>query len=295
MFRLYFKHLFPSFTEWQESPFAPWQFNEGALFSIVGFFESTFLQEDFSLNKELQCETFMDSGAFAAETMNFSLDPYEVAELHATLESDFIVPLDKIIFPEDSDKIIRQKVEETIKNTEILLDYRPPSSEVIGPLQGHSLDVIKEMFEMYRELGIQKFAIGGLASPFQSDLTMALDIIKTARNITKGFFLHVFGRFLHPRLLKSVIETGADSVDGFGYILSSVRGLYTLEGRYEVIGNITEDQLKSCSCAACQENSLQDFQRGDEDSQYLLIIHNIHSLIQLKEQYMQELKQENEK
>uniref|UniRef100_UPI00257EF96D tRNA-guanine transglycosylase n=1 Tax=Candidatus Borrarchaeum sp. TaxID=2846742 RepID=UPI00257EF96D len=268
-------------------------FNEGVLFSIVGFFESTLLQEDFSLNEKLQCETFMDSGAFAAETMNFSLDPYEVAELHATLEADLIVPLDQIIFPEDSDKIIKQKVEETIKNTEILLDYRPKKSEVIGPLQGHSLDVIKEMFEKYRELGIQKFAIGGLASPFQSDLTMALDIIKTARNITKGFFLHVFGRFLHPRLLKLVIETGADSVDGFGYILSSVRGFYTLEGRYEVIGNITEDQLKSCSCPACQENSLQDFQRGDEEAQYLLIIHNIHSLIQLKEHYLRTINQKN--
>ena len=111
MFRLYFKHLYPSFPEWQEAPFAPWQFdNEGVLFSIVGFFESTLLQDDFSLNQSLQCETFMDSGAFAAETMNFSLDPYEVAELHALLKADLIVPLDKIILAEDSDAVIEQKL-----------------------------------------------------------------------------------------------------------------------------------------------------------------------------------------
>jgi queuine/archaeosine tRNA-ribosyltransferase len=123
---------------------------------------------------------------------------------------------------------------------------------------------------------------------------MALDVIKTARKITQDYFLHVFGKFLHPRLLKPVIEIGADSVDGFGYILSSVRGLYTdiQEQQYDVIANITEDQLKKCSCPACQENLLQDFQRGDKDAQYLLIIHNIHALIQLKEQYIRELKKE---
>ncbi|MFX1466178.1 MAG: hypothetical protein ACFFA5_06885, partial [Promethearchaeota archaeon] len=85
------------------------------------------------------------------------------------------------------------------------------------------------------------------------------------------------------------------SVDGFGYILSSVRGLYTLEGRYEVIVNITDDQLKNCSCPACQESSLQDFQRGDEEAQYLLIIHNINALIQLKELYIREKKENNKK
>jgi hypothetical protein len=47
-----------------------------------------------------------------------------------------------------------------------------------------------------------------------------------------------------------------------------------------------------CSCSACQENLLQDFQRGDDDAQYLLIIHNIQALIQLKEQYIREVKKE---
>ena len=65
MFRLYFKHLLPSYPEWQEVPFAPWQFAEGVLFSIVTFFESDLLQEeDFSLRKTLQCETLKKRLAF---------------------------------------------------------------------------------------------------------------------------------------------------------------------------------------------------------------------------------------
>jgi hypothetical protein len=231
----------------------------------------------------------MDSGAFAAESMGFSLDPYEVAEMHAVLKADLIVPLDRIILAEDPDAVIEQKVAETISNTEILLDFRPKGSEIVGPLQGHSPEIIKEMFEKYRALGIRNFALGGLV--FQSDLNMTLDLIKTAREITQGFTFHVFGKFLHPRLLKPVIEIGTDSVDGFGYILSSVRGLYidVQKQQYEVITNINDEELKKCSCQACQENTIQDFQRGDEDSQYLLIIHNIHALIKLKELYINSL------
>jgi queuine/archaeosine tRNA-ribosyltransferase len=161
VFRLYFKHLYSSYLEWQESPFAPWRFDgEGVLFSIVSFLESKLLEEDFSLNESLQCETFMDSGAFAAESMGFSLDPYEVAEMHALLKADLIVPLDRIILAEDSDDLIKQKVAETISNTEILLDFRPKGSEVVGPLQGHSSDIIEEMFEKYRELGIRRSYYG---------------------------------------------------------------------------------------------------------------------------------------
>lgn len=224
----------------------------------------------------------MDSGAFAAASMGFNLDPYEVAEMHAVLKADLVVPLDKIILAEDSDEVINEKITETIRNTEILLDYCPIKSEVVGPLQGLTPELIERMFYVYHELGIKKFALGGLV--FQSSLKDTIERIRQARKITTGYPLHLFGRFLHPKLLESVIATGADSVDGYGYILNSVRGLYInfQEQNYTSIAKITENDLKRCSCLACQENSLLDFQRGDQESQYLLIIHNIFSLIEIK-------------
>ncbi len=288
MFRLYFKHLFPSYKEWRDKPFAPWKWSEeGAFFSILSFFESSLLQDDFSLKDSLQCPTFMDSGAFAAETMGFTLDPYEVAEMHRITKADLIVPLDRIILAEDSEKIVEEKVAETLRNTEILLDFCPPSSEVVGPLQGLSPKLMKRMFDKYRELGIKKFALGGLV--FQSNLNETLIRIKKAREITQGYSLHLFGKFLHPKLLKLAIKAKADSVDGYGYILSSVRGLYILKDQYKAIGEVFESQLDLCACSACQESSVLDFQRGDKESQYALIVHNIHALIQLKKRYIVEI------
>ena len=137
------------------------------------------------------------------------------------------------------------------------------------------------MFDAYRELGLRKFALGGLV--FQSNLNQTLERIKITRKITKGFFLHIFGKFLHPKLLKPVISSGADSVDGYGYILRSVRGFYIHDQNYQSIGKITEADIHNCICPACKEKDILDFQRGDREAQYLLIIHNIHSLIQLKE------------
>ena len=225
----------------------------------------------------------MDSGAFAAESMGFQLDPYEVAEFHSLLKADLIVPLDRIILATDPQKIVEQKVAETLKNTEILLDYRPNGSEVVGPLQGLSPDLVEKMFFAYRDLGVKSFALGGLV--FQEDLFQTIERIKSARKITQGYFLHIFGKFLHPRLLKPIIKLGCDSVDGYGYILNSIRGLYIdfHKQNYTSIAEITETEFDKCSCLACENNSLSDLQRGDEESQYLLIIHNICALIKIKE------------
>ena len=256
--------------------------------SVLSFFESGLLDNDnFSLKEFLQCQSiFMDSGAFAAASMGFILDPYEVSEMQALLQADLIVPLDHIIVPEDPPEIISQKIQETLHNTEILLDYRSKGSEVVGPLQGLTSELLEQMFDAYRELGITKFGLGGLV--FQPSLQQTLDRIKQARTITQGFWLHLFGKFLHPSLLKSVIESGADSVDGFGYILSSVRGLYidTSAQKYMSIGKLIDSQQKSCPCSVCQEYELLDFQRGDREAQHLLIQHNIYALIQLKNHYL---------
>ncbi|MHA2246990.1 MAG: hypothetical protein ACXADY_18750 [Candidatus Hodarchaeales archaeon] len=37
--------------------------------------------------------------------ISFTLDPYEVAEIQALLRTDLIVPLDKIVIPEDPPEV----------------------------------------------------------------------------------------------------------------------------------------------------------------------------------------------
>ncbi|MFW9996104.1 MAG: tRNA-guanine transglycosylase [Candidatus Odinarchaeota archaeon] len=288
MFDLYFKHLYPSFPEWQEDPFSPWIFGEGVLLTVLSFFEKD-LEDSFSLRDILKCEIFMDSGAFSAAAMGFSLDPYEVAEMQALLKADLVVPLDLVITLEDSLDEADQKVAETIRNTEILLDFLPAGSEIIGPLQGLTPELIERMFTEFLNLGVKKFALGGVV--FQ-DIKQALERIKIARDITKGYNLHVFGKFLHPKLLKPVMRL-CDSVDGYGYILSSVKGLYIHKREYKAIAGINDDQLAECSCTACRDHSLLDFQRADREAQYLIIKHNISALIALKEQYAREILKEN--
>ncbi|MFW9778552.1 MAG: hypothetical protein ACFFE8_06825 [Candidatus Heimdallarchaeota archaeon] len=243
---------------------------------------------EFSLRNIVQCEPiFMDSGAFASACLGFTLDPFEVAEIHSRLKADLIVPLDDIIFSEDNETMINQKVATTILNTEILIDLKPKESEIVGPLQGLSLDVIERLFDAYRSLGIRKFALGGLV--FQSSLKQTIEHIKRVRKLTNGFFLHVFGRFLHPALLKPIMKAKADSVDGFGYILKSVKGMYIEQKtrKYVAIGAL--ESVEECPCSVCIDNDILDFQRGDEAAQYLLIRHNIAALIDIKNQSLSEL------
>ncbi|MFW9914531.1 MAG: hypothetical protein ACFFGZ_02875 [Candidatus Thorarchaeota archaeon] len=291
---LFFKHLFPYYEEWSETPFAPWAFGEGVLLTVLSFFEYAI---DEPLKRQIQAPIFMDSGAFSAAAMGFSLDPYEVAEMHAILKPDFAVPLDLVVTAEDSPNTAEEKISSTIKNTQILLDFLPPETEIIGPLQGLTREAIERLFHAFRELGITKFALGGAV--WQS-LADALDRIRIVREITRGFELHVFGKFLHPKLLRLLFDYQgqaalADSVDGYGYILASVKGLYIHKQEYQPIGRITEDQLSECPCPACSDYSLLDFQRGDREAQHLLIQHNIHALIALKENYQAERRQESRK
>lgn len=287
---LFFKSLFPWYQEWLEEPFAPWSFGEGVLLTVLSFFEYSF-DESFSLRDTLKCPTFMDSGAFSATAMGFILDPYEVAEMHAILKADLAVPLDLVITIEDSADVIEEKISQTLRNTEILLDFLEPGTEAIGPIQGLTPDIMSRVFEGFRDLGITKFALGGVV--FQSDLSAAIERIKIAREITEGYWLHIFGRFLHPRMLKSIINLG-DSVDGYGYILSSTKGLYIRQAEYQGIGSLSEAELAECSCPVCSnpENSLLDFQRGDREAQHLLIQHNIENLIALKDRYLNEARSE---
>ena len=290
--QLFFKHLYPSFKEWQEPPFTPWEFGEGVLLTVLSFFESDlFLEEEINAFSDVvRCSVMMDSGAFMADGVGFVLDPMEVVEMHALLKADLIVPLDRIIFEEDSDEVVEQKIEETLANTKLLLDHHIPGSEVVGTLQGFSQEVLERLRDEYRSLGIRYFGIGGLV--FQRDLRSTRERILVARELTKGHRLHVFGKFLHPRLMRIPLELGVDSVDGFGYLLSSVKGLYLKATRYTPIREITTADLERCACSACVEHDILDFQRGDEAAQYLLIRHNIHNLINLKHWYMSRISNE---
>ena len=266
-------------AEWREEPFAPWTFDENVLLSVLSFFETNLIQEGFSLKKELSCEVFMDSGAFAAASMGFNLDPYEVAEMQAILKADLIVPLDLVIFEYESEEIARKKIQQTIQNTEILLDYKPKDSEIVAPLQGYSREILEGAFDSFRSLGLSKFAIGGIV--FQSNLEETLERIKLARKITNGYSLHVFGKFLHPELLNYLKELQVDSVDGYGYIISSIKGLYIHQDEYQPITELNQESLSLCSCLACQDSTIEDFTRGDKEAQFLLIKHNIESLIKI--------------
>lgn len=284
MVKLYFKHLYPSIIEWQEQPFAPWSFRENVLLNVLSFFESDLLTEEFSLKKELRCDILMDSGAFTATAMGFQMDPYEVAEIQAILKADLIVPLDEVVLLSDTKEIVKEKISNTIRNTEILIDLKPKGSEIIGPLQGFSKEILLNLYDKFRVLGIRKFALGGLG--FDPDLQRNLKRIKIARDITKNQFLHVFGKFLQPELLKYLIDLNVDSVDGYDYIISSLKGLYIINRKYESLVNISEKDIKKCNCTVCQNNEYQDLIRGDRESQFLIIQHNIWALNNLKEQLL---------
>ncbi|NHK31359.1 MAG: hypothetical protein FK730_08410 [Asgard group archaeon] len=286
MVKLFYKHLYPSLKEWQEQPFAPWSFREHVLLSVFSFFESNIFIDEFSLKKELGCEIFMDSGAFAATAMGLRLDPYEVAEIQAILKADLIVPLDEVVLIGDSEDIADEKVNNTIRNTEILLDLKSKGCEIIGPLQGFSEELLQKSFDKFYEMGIRKFALGGLV--FDPVLERNLKRIKIAKKVTKNHYLHIFGKFLHPELLNHIIELDVSSVDGYGYIISSIKGLYIINNKYESLINLEEGDIKKCNCDICQKNNYQDLIRGDREAQLLILQHNIWALNELKEQLLKQ-------
>jgi len=282
MVQLYFKHLYISMQEWQEEPFAPWKFKENVLLSVLSFFESKNLVDNFSLKEELDCKIFVDSGAFAATAMDYQLDPYEVAEMQAILKADLIVPLDLIVVEQDSEDVAKRKVLETIKNTEILLDLKPKGSEIVAPLQGLTEDILEFSYNKFKEMGLNKFALGGIV--FQPQLEENLKRIKITQDITGNDSLHVFGKFLHPELLHYIIDLKVDSVDGYGYIVSSLKGLYIYNGKYLPVAKLEEEVIDSCNCNICKEFTLADFIKGSKESQLLLVQHNIYALNSIAEQ-----------
>jgi tRNA-guanine family transglycosylase len=281
--KLYFKHLYPTMVEWQEKPFAPWGFKEDVFLNVLSFFESSLLDNNFDLRKELGCEIFMDSGSFTATAMGIKLDPYEVAEMQALLKADLVVPLDNVVLLGDSDKEIKKKINENVRNAEILLEMKPKESEVIGPLQGFTEEIIQYSFDKFLEMGIKKFALGGLV--FVPDLNENIERIKIARKITEKFPLHIFGKFLHPELLHYLFDLKVDSVDGYGYILSSLKGLYIVDNKYISLADLSDEKIKNCTCEICQKNNYQDFLNGSREAQHILIQHNIISLNRLKESF----------
>ncbi|MFX1250425.1 MAG: hypothetical protein ACFFCZ_02310 [Promethearchaeota archaeon] len=270
-------------------PLYPWPFGEGILFTTYSFqwLSDLICEPNFSLRDLIgsNVSIFIDSGAYSAAAMNITLDVYEINEIHYLLEGDYIVPLDYIIFPSDSKGTIREKVQQTIDNTVSLLEMKSNRSIVIGPLQGNSAETIASMYDRFREIGIDHFAIGGLLF---KPLKEAIKVIEIARQITRGQQLHVFGKFLHPQLLKIPIFSGVDSVDGAAYLAKSLQGWYIdpINYKYTPVSSLEEELV--CSCQICRDTSVMDLQRGDFESQLFLIEHNIHKLKEIKRLYQKE-------
>ena len=59
-------------------------------------------------------------------------------------------------------------------------------------------------------------------------------------------------------------------MDGYGYIISSIKGLYIINNKYESITNLEEEDIKKCNCDSCQKNNYQDLIRGDREAQFLI-------------------------
>ena len=89
-------------------------------------------------------------------------------------------------------------------------------------------------------------------------------------------------------LLKLIIDANTDSVDGYGYIIASLKGNYIFDGTYKSISDLTDNEIDLCSCSICQENSYENLSRGDKESQHLLIMHNIIALNNLKEELLKQ-------
>ncbi|MGY5875122.1 MAG: hypothetical protein RTU30_05210 [Candidatus Thorarchaeota archaeon] len=270
--RLIPKNHFISMGMFREQPLVDWTFTDTVLFTAYDVYRSRDFWVDSVINqgKTLK-EGFVDCGfpkdvTLVADTgifeieakkagiarnlgieVDFDLSNEEILWAYEVSGADYFVSPDEIILPTDSGEAVISKVQ-TIKNNLLEVLEQTPSERIIGVIQGNDTDTMTDLFDFYRDHDIRIFAAGGLIPRWRYDKVLFEEVIKSVRELTKGYWLHTFGLPLIGLLPLYLGKYGMDSVDTSMLLYMTARRQYLQNAKTM---QVRLANFEACSCSGC--------------------------------------------
>jgi len=295
------KNHFCSFSLFRQEPLISWTYTKAVLFTAYDIYRSTdfWLDEIINSGKTLKeglvelgfpkgNSLVADTGVFEMEAkkagiarnlgieVDIELSNKQIFEAYELSGADYFVAPDEIILPQDSQTEIITKIGRIKDNLLELLEV-VPASKVIAVIQGHTEDVISDIYDFHREQGISCFAMGGVIPLYFHNKDLLDSVLKYVRDLTKKYWLHIFGLPRVSLLQYYLHDIGIDSVDTSSLLYLTARRRYLIGSKGV---QVREAVFKDCGCEGC--NNL-DPKVSTRSSNFFvnLYIHNILAAVKL--------------
>jgi len=299
------KNHFCSFSLFRQEPLINWTYTKAVLFTAYDIYRSTdfWLDEIINSGKTLKeglvelgfpkgNTLVADTGVFEMEAkkagiarnlgieVDIELTNNQIFEAYKLSGADYYVAPDEIILPQDNQTQIITKISKIKDNLLELLEV-VPASKVIAVIQGHTEEVISNIYDFHREQGISCFAMGGVIPLYFHNKELLDNVLKYVRNLTKKHWLHIFGLPRVSLLQYYLHDIGIDSVDTSSLLYLTARRRYLIGSKGV---QVREAVFKDCGCEGC--NNL-DPKVSTRSSNFFvnLYIHNILAAVKLGDNF----------
>jgi len=213
--------------------------------------------------------------------VDIELTNKQIFEAYELSGADYFVAPDEIILPQDSQSEIITKIGKIKDNLLELLEV-VPASKVIAVIQGHSEEVISDIYDFHREQGISCFAMGGVIPLYFHSKDLLDCVLKYVRDLTKKHWLHIFGLPRVSLLQYYLHDIGIDSVDTSSLLYLTARRRYLIGSKGV---QVREAVFKDCGCEGC--NNLDPKVSTRSPNFFVnLYIHNILAAVKLGDNFV---------
>ncbi|MHA1135060.1 MAG: hypothetical protein ACTSSE_01080 [Candidatus Thorarchaeota archaeon] len=207
--RLIPKNHFCPFSLFRNEPLINWKYTQAVLFTAYDVYRSNDFWLDQTINsgetlKEGLIELgfpktntlVADTGVFEMEAkkagiarnlgidVDIELTNKQIFDAYTLSGADYFVAPDEIVLPLDNQSVVKTKITIIKENLLELLEV-VPASKVIAVIQGHSEEVITNLYDFYREQKISCFAIGGVIPLYHYSKEKLEQVLTFVRDLTK--------------------------------------------------------------------------------------------------------------
>ncbi|MHA1407344.1 MAG: tRNA guanosine(15) transglycosylase TgtA [Candidatus Heimdallarchaeaceae archaeon] len=224
----------------------------------------------------------MDSGAY--QTLAYgdvNINPIQTLQIQSKLETDVGVILDVPTPPKDTYQKAKKKIEETIKNIEMSIDFIQKCENVIWtlPIQGgKNVQLIEDYIRLVRKKNLMQYfgfyALGSVVPIMnQYDYLTLFSMIKTTRkHLPQNVPFHLFGAG-HPMIFPYIVALGCDTFDSAAYILYAKENRYMTTTATHQLSDLIEFP---CSCEVCNKWQPKELLNADNRTRTRNIaLHNL--------------------
>jgi len=253
---------------------------------------------------------FIDSGGFASLFAGSQVIDHGAFSIITTKEGDEITPpavlafqeqhadigatVDFLIPPDMPIEEAAHRQAHTLKNALWALHARSrPDFRLYGSIQAKDAASAVHMTRALAPFPFDGYALGGMVPRIRRPNDI-VQIVRAIRTVDALRPLHVFG-IGSPKLMRMLIEAGADSFDSSSYLRAAVDGkqLDTNTDAWATPDPTATDQ-PPCVCLICRRLTPPYLALESESNRMALAIHNLCSLLNTVPQLNRDHRQETD-